>query len=254
MKVVQNIKAAKLVGALVLALGSSLAIPSGLADTNTKASGNTSPKAGAKPQVGATDYASESIPIRYSERQLRLRLYPCQDCHRLTGEGYDRKGKYHYNIDYDHFDNLQKSAQSKAGLVAESQSVQELGSGPGLAQESAALGEHHSPTCLVCHDGENRDQLRLPTSVGGATVSFNESYKQCLSCHGDKQADYYAGIHGKDVGGYGLKAKSRSKGRGNVRIRLQCVDCHNPHSPKRPQVTPLPPPRKPKTLIPKGGH
>lgn len=108
----------------------------------------------------------------------------------------------------------------------------------------------------MCHDSENRDQLRLPTSVGGATVSFNESYKQCLSCHGDKQADYYAGIHGKDVGGYSLKSKAKGKlsSQRYQQIRLQCVDCHNPHSPRRPQVTPLPPPKKPRTLIPKGGH
>lgn len=165
----------------------------------------------------------------YSERQMRLALFPCADCHRLIEEGkasasgLARKGHYHYRIDYRHFinDNRDRKAVAVGGL-----------------------GEHHAPTCLVCHDAKDRNQLRLPTSVGGATVSFNESYRQCLSCHGDKTADYHAGIHGKDIGGYGRKQQ----------IRLQCVDCHNPHAPKIPQVTPLRPPVKPATLIPKKAH
>lgn len=166
----------------------------------------------------------------YSERQLRLALFPCQDCHRLidgkgVASGVSRQGKYHYGIDYNHFTN------SEDGTIA-------------ADSGQRGLGDHHAPTCLVCHDADDRNKLRLPTSVGGATVSFNASYRQCLSCHGDKKADYDAGIHGKDVGGYGVKQQ----------IRMQCVDCHNPHTPKIQPVTPLPPPAKPRTLIPKKAH
>lgn len=141
----------------------------------------------------------------YSERQLRLARYPCSDCHRLTGGTEDRKGSYHYDIDYQHFSN------------------------------------QGTNNCLVCHDSGDRNFLRLPASGGGSLVTFNESYRLCLSCHGDKKADYDAGIHGKDVGGWASAQQ----------IRLQCVDCHNPHSPKIKPMVPLPPPVKPRTLIPK---
>lgn len=139
----------------------------------------------------------------YSERQLRMARYPCADCHRLTGGAEDRKGSYHYEIDYQHFSN------------------------------------HGTNNCLVCHDGGDRNFLRLPAT--GSLVTFNESYRLCLSCHGDKKADYDAGIHGKDVGGWASAQQ----------VRLQCVDCHNPHSPKIKPMVPLPPPVKPRTLIPK---
>lgn len=170
---------------------------------------------------------SKAAPVTYSERQLRLALYPCQDCHRLIAagpgkSGLSRPGKYHYQIDYRHFHHGGDDAPAK----------------------DAELGEHHRATCFVCHNATDRNQLRLPTSAGGATVPFNASYRQCLSCHGDKKADYEAGIHGKDIGGYGRAE----------RIRFQCVDCHNPHSPKIKPMTALKPPKKPATLIPKKAH
>lgn len=172
--------------------------------------------------------------ITYSERQLRLALYPCQDCHRLIDgaaneeSGLARRGKYHYQIDYQHFHHA--DGQAPAAHPARG--------------ANGELGEHHRGTCLVCHSAEDRNTLRLPTSAGGATVSFNASYRQCLSCHGDKKADYEAGIHGKDIGGYGRAEQ----------IRLQCVDCHDPHSPKIKAMKALPPPAKPRTLIPKKAH
>ena len=51
--------------------------------------------------------------------------------------------------------------------------------------------------CLDCHNADNRDFLRL---ASGKLVSFEESYKLCGQCHGDKLRDWKVGVHGKRTG------------------------------------------------------
>ena len=41
--------------------------------------------------------------------------------------------------------------------------------------------------CLDCHDADDRDHLRL---ASGALVPFEESYRLCGQCHGDKLRDW----------------------------------------------------------------
>lgn len=209
-----------------------LVVGAALLAASSHATGNQRLQAGAEPQPVEALAASKPRKVTYSERQLRLALYPCQDCHRLIesesgaeASGLQRKGKYHYHIDYQHFFHVDSELSAKIKGEREQ-------------------GDHHRATCLVCHSATDRNTLRLPTSAGGYTVSFNASYRQCLSCHGDKKRDFDAGIHGKDIGGYGRSEK----------IRFQCVDCHNPHSPKIKAMKALPPPKKPRTLIPKKDH
>ena len=85
--------------------------------------------------------------------------------------------------------------------------------------------------CLDCHDAENRDQLHL---ASGAPVPFEESYRLCGQCHGEKYRDWRAGIHGRRTGDWnGHKAY------------LLCANCHNPHKPHfqplEPEPAPIPP-------------
>jgi hypothetical protein len=82
--------------------------------------------------------------------------------------------------------------------------------------------------CLDCHNAENRDFLHL---ASGKLVSFEESYKLCGQCHGNKLRDWKVGVHGKRTGEWNGQKEY-----------LLCVHCHNPHSPKFKQIKPLPPP------------
>ena len=87
--------------------------------------------------------------------------------------------------------------------------------------------------CLDCHDAENRDQLHLASGEG---VSFEESFRLCGQCHGEKYRDWRAGVHGRRSG-YWNGHKSY----------LLCAHCHNPHEPHfqplKPEPAPAPPSR-----------
>ena len=52
--------------------------------------------------------------------------------------------------------------------------------------------------CLDCHDADDRDQLHL---TSGELVPFEESYRLCGQCHGDKLRDRgVIGVHGRRTG------------------------------------------------------
>src|SRR6266545_7642449 len=51
--------------------------------------------------------------------------------------------------------------------------------------------------CLDCHDADSRDQLHL---ASGEPVPFEQSYRLCGQCHGEKYRDWRAGVHGRRVG------------------------------------------------------
>lgn len=104
----------------------------------------------------------------------------------------------------------------------------------GITAPHANVVLHHAEEqrgCLDCHDRNNRDVLHL---ANGAPVSFDESFRLCGQCHGPRLRDWKLGLHGKRLGGWegGQEA-------------LLCAHCHNPHSPRFPLMTPLPPPRRP---------
>ncbi len=85
--------------------------------------------------------------------------------------------------------------------------------------------------CLDCHDPANRDVLHL---ASGEAVPFEESYRLCGQCHGEKLRDWRAGVHGRRVGEW-----NGHKG------YLLCAHCHNPHQPRFKAVAPRPAPRPP---------
>ena len=89
--------------------------------------------------------------------------------------------------------------------------------------------------CLDCHDAQNRDRLHL---ANGTLIPFEQSYKLCGQCHGDKYRDWRAGVHGRRTGMWNGKKQY-----------LLCVHCHYSHEPKfkgiKPLAPPIPPGRKP---------
>jgi hypothetical protein len=90
--------------------------------------------------------------------------------------------------------------------------------------------------CLDCHSAVDRDRLHL---ASGELIEFDESYKLCGQCHGDKYRDWRAGVHGRRSGQWdGHKSY------------LLCVNCHNSHAPAFQPLAPLPPPNRPMRSTP----
>ena len=85
--------------------------------------------------------------------------------------------------------------------------------------------------CLDCHDTYDRDRLHL---VNGQRIRFEESYRLCGQCHGDKYRDWKVGVHGKRTGMWNGEKQY-----------LLCVNCHNPHDPRFKPLAPMPPPVRP---------
>jgi hypothetical protein len=85
--------------------------------------------------------------------------------------------------------------------------------------------------CLDCHDPLNRDVLHL---ASGEPVPFEESYRLCGQCHGEKLRDWRAGIHGRRVGEWN-----------GHKSYLLCAHCHNPHQPLFRSLAPRPAPARP---------
>src|SRR5208283_958042 len=85
--------------------------------------------------------------------------------------------------------------------------------------------------CLDCHDADNRDVLHL---ASGERVPFEESYRLCGQCHGEKYRDWRAGVHGRRTGNWN-----------DGKTYLLCVNCHSPHQPRFHALAPKPAPRPP---------
>jgi hypothetical protein len=87
--------------------------------------------------------------------------------------------------------------------------------------------------CLDCHDKDNRDVLHL---ASGERIPFDESYRLCGQCHGEKYRDWRVGVHGRRTGQWN-----------GQKSYLLCVNCHSPHDPlfkpMHPKPAPLPPAR-----------
>jgi hypothetical protein len=85
--------------------------------------------------------------------------------------------------------------------------------------------------CLDCHDAENRDRLHL---ASGEPVPFDESYRVCGQCHGEKYRDWRVGVHGRRIGQWN-----------GAKEYLLCVHCHSPHRPRFKALAPKPAPLAP---------
>lgn len=111
-------------------------------------------------------------------------------------------------------------------------------------QHNLVIPEEHAESIRMGHGSHNRNNLcynchnesnLLTFSIrDGNELKFAESSKLCGSCHGPNLRDWEAGAHGRTNGHW-----NRSLGESR---RLDCVNCHNPHSPRIPSRHPAPPP------------
>ncbi|WP_145244319.1 cytochrome c3 family protein [Urbifossiella limnaea] len=93
-------------------------------------------------------------------------------------------------------------------------------------------GKHGNLTCTSCHNpADGYASLRL---ADGKSVPYTAVMTLCAQCHGPQFRDYQHGAHGGMTGHWDLSKGGRS--------RNNCVDCHDPHAPKYPTVTPAPGP------------
>ena len=85
--------------------------------------------------------------------------------------------------------------------------------------------------CFNCHDDEN---LLLLQMRDGQELKMDNSTLLCGSCHGPTHRDWTSGSHGR-TSGYWDRSKGAFK-------KLDCVNCHDPHSPSFPSRHPAPGP------------
>jgi hypothetical protein len=94
---------------------------------------------------------------------------------------------------------------------------------------------HGGLSCLSCHDAGNYDSLRR---ADGRLIAFPQAAQQlCTQCHGTQARDYERGAHGGMRGYWDLSRGERT--------RNSCIDCHDPHAPGYPAVSPVFPPQDP---------
>ncbi|HNC23535.1 MAG TPA: cytochrome c3 family protein [Opitutaceae bacterium] len=85
--------------------------------------------------------------------------------------------------------------------------------------------------CFNCH---NENDLTTLQPRDGRTLKFTESTELCGSCHGPTIRDWDSGAHGRTNGYWNTKL--------GPAVKRDCVNCHNPHSPKFPGRQPAPAP------------
>lgn len=149
-------------------------------------------------QTTAYKLGSDASPIAIEPRQQLLPTYPCSRCHDALEP---RPKKY---------------------VLKKFHTVR---------NDEFSHGEDEF-WCYQCHSIENIDHLRTAT---GKQVSFNEAYRICTSCHGDKLEDWRVGVHGLVLGNYNGK-----------KFKKSCPACHDPHNPRFPLMKPMPPPAPPR--------
>ncbi|SPE54514.1 exported hypothetical protein [Verrucomicrobia bacterium] len=105
-----------------------------------------------------------------------------------------------------------------------------------VAKEHADIvmghGRHgRNNNCFNCH---NENNLELLQTRDGRELKFSNSTPLCGSCHGPTLRDWEAGAHGRPSGYWDANLGAQT--------RKDCVNCHNPHSPKFPSRKPAPGP------------
>jgi hypothetical protein len=111
-------------------------------------------------------------------------------------------------------------------------------------QHNVIVAEEHAETVKMAHGSHNRNNVcynchhetnLLTFSIrDGQELPFAASSQLCGSCHGPTIRDWDAGAHGR-TNGYWHRPSGEMH-------RLDCVNCHNPHSPSIPGRRPAPPP------------
>lgn len=107
-----------------------------------------------------------------------------------------------------------------------------------VPKEHSNIVMHHGShernnNCFNCHNELN---LELLQTRDKRELRLSDSTPLCGSCHGPTYRDWEAGVHGRTSGNWDRSQKEA------VIDRKNCVNCHNPHSPKFPGRKPAPGP------------
>lgn len=101
-------------------------------------------------------------------------------------------------------------------------------SGEDLNEFHQGLAMNHGKlSCLSCHNAGDYDTFHLADNT---TVPWSQATKLCNQCHGPQSRDYEHGSHGGMTGYW-----DTTRG---PRVRNNCIDCHDPHSPQFPHMAP----------------
>ena len=95
--------------------------------------------------------------------------------------------------------------------------------------------------CFDCHDGDDRDMLRL---ANGELIEFDETPRLCGQCHGETYRDWVAGVHGKRTGSWVGEHDQETFELGKQEYRV-CSSCHDPHAPLFEHLVPEAAPKRP---------
>jgi hypothetical protein len=94
--------------------------------------------------------------------------------------------------------------------------------------------KHGDLTCRQCHNHGKMSQAATHLA-DQSPVEYPVVVYLCGQCHGPQFRDYTNGTHGGASGYWDLNKGARQ--------RNHCINCHNPHAPAYPMVTPVAPPR-----------
>lgn len=98
---------------------------------------------------------------------------------------------------------------------------------PPMQFHQGLIFEHGMLACVSCHNPHDANTLRL---ADGRAVPYPDVMTMCAQCHAPQARDYEHGAHGGMTGYW-----DRTRG---PRERKSCIDCHDPHAPKFPSMTP----------------
>ena len=104
-----------------------------------------------------------------------------------------------------------------------------------VEHERIQLEHGNNRYCLNCHHPDNRNSF---VDYDGSEIPESQVTMLCAKCHGPKYRDWEAGVHGRQNGFWDLTKGTRSK--------LRCIQCHDPHTPAFPEITPMAAPWYPK--------
>ncbi len=103
--------------------------------------------------------------------------------------------------------------------------------------------ERRNNLCFNCHNRKNFDAFAGPS---GEVIPYKEVAEMCSKCHGPIYRDWKSGAHGRRSG-YWDKSQGPQES-------LQCIACHDPHSPVFKSMKPAGAPPNPYTERGRNGH
>ncbi|WP_153555538.1 hypothetical protein [Roseimaritima sediminicola] len=84
---------------------------------------------------------------------------------------------------------------------------------------------HGNLACYACHNPQDADTLRL---ADGTAVAYQDVMTMCSQCHSQQAESFAHGAHGGMTGHWDLRR--------GPQMKINCIDCHDPHSPVYPKM------------------